>query len=355
MTPETIRADFPEMTDSDYQEVAERWLAIDSKEHSDQVYESEVLPRSCYRMRLQAAEEPVDLLLVPVGTQPYAPLMSCLGNPARQTVLLMTEESRDCAKKVEAVFEGSRVFLKILVSANDSGDIVRKVMSAFDTVGQPRNVVCDVTGGTKIMTATLAGIAAMNGWRQIYVDSKFVRNKGSYDERLLPVTSAFEHLGGWHSAQAWKLASVGQFGEAAKSLKAALEESVASRQMKDDLKRLVLAQAYREANESKVCRQVRQVAKAHGISLGPATLQALAGEDRRGLLFWMAYTLASEGQRLAAVTVLQQLGLSSLPGQVGQELQRRRKEMRKEWNLDAWKPIDEFLGRSYSQEAARRG
>lgn len=354
MTPKTICTDFPEMTDEDYQEVVDRWLSIDSKDLSDKVYEADILPRSCYRMRLQANQSPVDLLLVPVGTQPYAPLMCCLGNPARQTVLLITEESRDCARIVEELFAESRTFLRVLIRANDSGDVVRKVMSVFDTLGQPRDVVCDVTGGTKIMTASLAGIAAMNGWSQVYVDSKFIRNKGSYGENLLTVASVFEHLGGWHTAHAWKLASVGQFGEAAKSLKLALDESVASGKMKLDFRRFLLAQAYREADEATVCRQVRQIAKAHGVTFAPSTLDVLESGDRRGLFLEMARTLAAEGQRLAASAVLAKIGLVVSTGELKRELARLSKEMRQQWNLDAWKPVDKFLGRPYSQEAGLR-
>ena len=352
MTPETIQSDYPEMTDDDYLGFVQRWLSIDSKELADQVYEADVLPRSCYLMRLQAVEKPVDLLLVPVGTQPYAPLMSCLGKPAQQTVLLMTAESRDSAMRVEEVFAGSRRFLKVLISANDSGDIVRKTMSVFDTVGQPRNVVCDVTGGTKIMTATLAGLAAMNGWRQVYVDSKFIRNKGSHSERLLSVTSAFEHLGGWHSAQAWKLASVGQFGEAAKSLKAAIEESVAGRQMRLTRRRFQLAQKYREADLDAVCRSVTSVAKDNGVAFSDSTLAVLRGEDRRGLSYWVAKTLEAEGQKLAAVTVLAGLGVESTPDELPSTLAQLKRNS--DWEISAWKPIDDFLGRRLSREAATR-
>lgn len=355
MTPDTIRATFPDMSEQDYQEVVARWLQINDIFDSERYYQVEVLPRSCYRMRLSAPDKAVELLLVPVGTQPYAPLICCLGNPAELTLLIMTEGSRACADQVEACFEGDRRFHKILVSESDSGDIVRKVMANYDVFGQPQDVVCDVTGGTKIMTASLAGIAAVNGWRQVYVQSEQVRNKGSHSERIIPVSSVFDHLGGWHASLAWKLAGVGQFGEAAGLLRVAADQSVASAQMRRDIRRFQLAQAFREGEVKKVCGGVVSVARAQGVELPAATLRAIAEGDRRGLHLWAARTLREEGQRLAAVGMLSLIGLESDVAGLSQRLRELEREYRGEWSLNAWKPIYAFLGRPYSLEASGRG
>lgn len=354
MTSETIHASFPDMTEEDYQDLVHQWLEIKDIDESEGYYQAEILPRSCYRMRMSATEEVADLLLVPVGTQPYAPLMCCLGLPARRTVLLMTEESRQYAEQVEGWLEGERAFQKCQISESDSGDIVRKVMATFDVLGQPKNVVCDVTGGTKIMTASLAGIAAMNGWRQTYVGSTQVRNKGSHSERIIPVASVFEHLGGWHLAHAWKLASLGHFGEASKLLKLAAAQSVASAQLRRDLRRFHLAHAYRTAAAEKVCAQVRQVARACGVTFSLSTQQALDASERPGFYYWVARTLAAEGQALAAIGCLQQLAISTDPGGLSATLRRLGRDHRKIWRLDEWKPIDDFLGRPYSLQVCER-
>lgn len=342
------------MTEEDYLAVVDHWLAIDEFKTAEQYYEKEVLPRSVYQMRQQAPEEQADLLLVPVGTQPYAPLLCCLGNPAKKTVLFMTEDSRPCARQVENLLSAERAFQSILVSEVDSGDIVRKVMAAFDALGQPSDVICDITGGTKIMTASLAGIAAVNGWRQVYVGSTFIRSKGSHSERIIPVASVFDHLGGWHTVQAWKLASVGVFGEAARCLKAAAEKSLASRLLRQDIRRFLLAEAYRQAELPRVLNGLRAVTKAHGVSLPAKTWEVIKEGDPRGLHFWIASTLSSEGNRLAACSVLSQLGLSLSPSELKAGLQNLKRENRQQWSLDAWKPVDAFLGAPYSREIARR-
>lgn len=355
MTPQTIHASFPDMTEQDYQDVVARWLEINDIQESELYYQAEVLPRSCYRMRQHAPDLAVELLIVPVGTQPYAPLICCLGNPAELTLLMMTEGSRGCAEQVEACFEGERRFHKVLVSESDSGDIVRKVMANYDVFGQPREVICDVTGGTKIMTASLAGIAALNGWRQVYVHSTQIRNKGSHSERMIPVSSVFDHLGGWHASQAWKLASVGQFGEAASLLRVAADQSLASAQMRRDIRRFQLAQAFREGDVKKVCGGLASVARVHGVRLPAATMEAISKGDRRGLQLWAARTLREEGQKLAAVGLLSLLGAESDVASLGRRLRELERNHRLEWCLSAWKPVYAFLGRPYSSEAAGRG
>ena len=355
MTRDTIQASFPDMTEQDYQEMVARWLEINDIHESDRYYQAEVLPRSCYRMRISAPERASELLIVPVGTQPYAPLICCLGNPSDLTLLIMTEGSRTCADQVESCFQGERRFHKVLVSESDSGDIVRKVMASYDVFGQPQDVVCDVTGGTKIMTASLAGIAAVNGWRQVYVQSAQIRNKGSHSERIIAVSSVFEHLGGWHASQAWKLASVGQFAEAARLLGLAADQSVGSAQMRRDVKRFHLAQAFRDGDVKKVCHGVVSVARTHGVALPAATLHVVSQADHRGLQLWAARTLFEEGQKLAAVGLLSRLGVESDVAGLGHRLRDLERSHRAEWSLSAWKPIYTLLGRPYSAEAAARG
>lgn len=355
MKQELVFADFPEMREDDYQKVVARWLEIDDGKKAERIYQEEVFPRSCYRIRQQAPKEPIELLFVPVGTQPYAPIICCLGNPALKTVLLITEESKDFAQQVEEALQGQRSFQRVLIKESDPGDMVQKVTSAYDVLGQPQNVVCDITGGTKVMTASLAGIAATNGWRQVYVHSDFVRYKGSHSERIIDVPSFFQYLGGWNYVQARKLAWAGQFRQAAHLLQLAADDSLASAKLELDIKRFKLAGLYREANLSQVCRKIAPLAKKYKTSFPPQTLELLSGEDHRGLSYWLAQTLVLEGQKLAACGALLELEITTTPQEVTRLLKSLKRQYGKEWSLSAWQPIDDFLGYKYSQEASLRG
>ena len=322
------------------------------REEASEFYLTEVFPRSCYRIRLQAPEQAVSLLLVPVGTQPYAPTLACLGRPAEDTVLLFTEASRKDAQWVTEAFGSTRRFHKVKIDENDTHDIVRKVQSAYDALGQAKDVICDITGGTKVMTATLAGIAALNGWRKSYVKSQFVQQKGSHHEEIVEITSFFEALGGWHRVAAWKLAGAGNFAQARRHLEKAADDSVASAHHKLHLRRFALAQAYREGRWEQVVGGVAKVAKAFQAPLPPATLELMAGSERSGLAYWACRCLQEEGQTLAAWALLQQAGIGEESLSVKEQLHQLSRERGKEWCLKTWKPVEDFLGRSYSQEAS---
>lgn len=349
MKKEVLQSYFPEMTEADYLAQVEHWLAIKDIDQAKAYYETEILPRSCYRLRQQAPNDEVELLFVPVGTQSYAPTMVCLASPAKMTVLLATKESQKFAIEVEELFSGERVFHRIQVEEFDSSDIVAKVTAAYDVLGQPASVVCDVTGGTKVMTATLAGIAAVNGWPQVYVSSKYVSGRGSHSEQVIPVTSAFEHLGGWNRVRAYTLASSGRFGEAAKYLKLAAEQSLASAPYRAELRRFGLAQSYREGNFEKVKRGAAKLARDLRLSLPNETTAVLNSGDLHGFHYWVAHCLAAEGQALAAVGVLTRLGLTVEAREVQARLRELAKVNGEKWNLKAWKPLEDFLGRAYSK------
>lgn len=353
MNPTLLTVTFEDMTEADYQSVIEEWKAIQDKDASKEFYEKEVLPRSCYRIRRQTPDlEPVSLLLVPVGTQPYAPLMVCLGTPAHLTVLLATEKSLPFAHQVRDIYQDTRQFQIQQISETDSGDITQKVQALHSVLGQPKDVLCDITGGTKVMTSTLAGIAALNGWKQIYVNSQFIGNKGSHHEQIITITSPFEHLGGWHRAQARALASAGRFDQAAHSLKAAAEISVASGRLQLDIKHYELAFLYRSADLVKLRRLLPSAAKKLKLSLPDTTWHALAEGPRQGFDYWVASTHHRERQPLAAVGALSRSGISTDPDSLAAVLRELKASKRAEWELPSWKPLDHLLGAAYSRRIA---
>ncbi len=361
MLADLIHRSYPDLTDDDYAALTRTWSQMTDTNQAREFYEAEVLPRSAYRVRRDAPGESVQLLFVPVGTQPYAPIMACLGNPSKAVLLLYTEGSASSANEVVEAFApdpGGRNFHKVRIDENDPADIARKVQSSYDVLGQPagEEVICDITGGTKVMVATLAGIAAVNGWRQSYVNSKFLKHlQGSHSEQVVPVHSVFEQLGGWHRAMARGLAAEGQFGPAFRHLHQASEEALASAPDRRHLRRFELARAYREADLDKVAELAERVADESGRPLPTATLELLASKSGEGFLFWVCSCLLEEGQTLAARGALGQLLSNTAPGDLHAYLPQLEAEHREKWRLADWKPIDDLVGAGYSKEVARRG
>jgi hypothetical protein len=247
---------------------------------------------------------------------------------------------------------------RVKIDETDTGDIVRKVQSAFDALGQAagKDVLCDITGGTKVMTATLAGIAAVNGWRQCYVESNWVRDrKGSYNERIVEVTSAFEHLGGWERGVAWRLASLGHFEGASRALARSLRESVASAADYRQLKRFSAAKAYRKADLDRVRLLAPRIAHAAGRALKKETMDVLQRGPFEGFYYWVAVCLLAEGQPLAASAALAMIGTRCAPAELRQQLKALRRERAADWKLQVWKRVEDLLGRAFSKEVARLG
>lgn len=352
-----IEVHWPERVGEDeYQRIVESWKAIDNREEGEAYYRRELFPRSCRLIRERAPEEVIELLYVPVGTVAYPPILACLGTPARRTVLLHTEASRPYAEQVKEALAGlESTFLLIQIDEWDPLDIASKLASTHDTLGQPaaRQVCCDQTGGTKVMTSAVAGYAAHNGWRQVYVKSEFMRGlNGSYNEVVLPLPNLYRALGGSNRQMAFSLAGMGQFGAASRLLEEALKESLAAGQDERTLYEFKLAAAYRKGQTKKVARSVKSLARRRGVKLSESTLSCLQGEDYRGLLFWMARTLEREGREPASLGLLSLLGFTPGLSELGKELSRLAKEKREEWELDHWQAVDQLLGYPFTKEVA---
>lgn len=156
-------------------------------------YEQDVFPHAAAQV-LQDREEAAkaDLLVVPVGTQPYSPLLAVLATPARKVAFLVTtpgatdespatSTSEPYAQRVRASVEcgfavEDRPEMEIFeIGAGTSGsEVVRAVMAAMLWAGDPwpADVVLDVTGGKKATTAALGGLAAVHGFRQTYIEGR---------------------------------------------------------------------------------------------------------------------------------------------------------------------------------------
>lgn len=355
MLRDLIYRPYPDLTEKEYEARVADWKAIDSESESERFYQIEILPRSCARVRAKAPEEPYELLFVPVGTQPYAPIMACLGAPARRTVLLHSAKSREYAEQVAQALapEDWRTFHLVLIDEWDPQDILRKVQSVFDVLGQPSaaDVLCDVTGGTKLMTATLAGIAAMNGWRQLYVKSDYQR-KGSYNEELISVPGVFQLMGGWHRGVAHRLATMGHFDQAATALKAAMQDSLATARDALELRRYLLAHAYRRADRQALLRKLPALARALKTPLPAPTVAVLQDGPMEGLAWFAASALLASGQDLAAVGLLKDHGLETSGRGLRKDLGQWKQRQGDSWRLREWRPLDSLVGERYRRDLA---
>lgn len=327
---------------SDYRSVVEQLQALAENER-EEFYRRQVFPRSCRHIRDARGGTRDDLLVVPVGTQPYAPILAVLANPSEQVVLLHSRESAQHCREVEVALAPDRLRLQpVLVDPYDLRDIVKKVQDAYEVLRQPEHVVCDQTGGTKITTTALAGLAAVNGWRLSYLraDTESTR-RFMFNETVVDLPNPFYEVGGWHRVVAEAAAALGRFDAAARETRLARQNSLASAGYARDEKLFRLAWAYRELDFDRVFRGTRRVL--------PETCRAvMAQADPEApppeLLYWVARCHLKEGNKLACEAVLHRvrrdLDLATLQSECGSALK-------------AWKPLDDLVGLGLSRRASR--
>jgi hypothetical protein len=158
------------------------------------VYRNEVFPFAAARMLAARDDQPAcALLVVPVGTQPYAPLLAALATPAQRVALLVTATSRPCAEDAAAALAQLPDDLRPQVEcfsigeANSGIDVCKAVDAALFWAGDPwpTDVTLDVTGGRKATSAALGAIAGLRGFRQVYIESRQQDKVLFLDERVM--------------------------------------------------------------------------------------------------------------------------------------------------------------------------
>jgi hypothetical protein len=200
------------------------------------VYERFVFPIAATRLRAERSLAPAaELLILPVGTQPYSPLLAALSTQTPRVALLVTEPqthgdlarspgSRPTAERVvDALSKGLEpaecpAFEFFSIGEGTAGDaVVRAVDAALFWAGDPwpSEVAVDVSGGRKATTSALGGIAALLGLRQFYIEGRAVVGGFYVDEvrHALSDVSALMRLDERRAATA--LLEAGAFNEAA--------------------------------------------------------------------------------------------------------------------------------------------
>lgn len=199
-------------------------------------YERYVFPIAATRLRAESSIAPTaELLILPVGTQPYSPLLAALSTRTPRVALLVTEAqtqdglsrspgSRPTAERVvDALSAGLEpgdcpAFELFSIGEGTSGDaVVRAVEAALFWAGDPwpSEVAVDVSGGRKATTSALGGIAALMGFRQFYIEGRAILGGFYVDEvrHALSDVSALMRLDERRAATA--LLEAGAFAEAA--------------------------------------------------------------------------------------------------------------------------------------------
>lgn len=320
-----ITAEWEGTLDEAYEAAVAAWLAEADPERARQLYRDPLFPLACERMRrLRQGTELLDLLFVPVGTQAYAPVLAVLGNPSRCVALLETERSHPFGREVEEALQGEAVFLHVRVDPVDLGDVALKMRAVFDSRGLPpgARVGADVTGGTKVMTAAVAGAGSLFGWRLFYVRGEQERERMGYahHERIVELDNVLEVFGARRRETAEALLAAGACRAAAREFQALAEESLASLGDRARVRLSRAAAAFREGRVRALRRLAGGTARAAGGSLPREVRESLERATRepvqRAAYLWAAArTRAAEGDRVGARALLgEAAALLELPG-----------------------------------------
>lgn len=145
------------------------------------IYREQVFPHAAQRLRAERTNQaPAVLLVVPVGTQPYAPLLAALATPSQHVALLITSATRTHGAEVAEALATLPPAEQPQVQSFPIGDdnsgiaVATAVDAALFWAGDPwpSEVVLDVTGGRKATSAALGALAGLRGFRQVYIESK---------------------------------------------------------------------------------------------------------------------------------------------------------------------------------------
>ncbi len=224
-------------------------LRASPREEQQAVYERLVFPFAARAARNRAELTPrARLLVVPVGTQPYSPILAALSCKAEHVALLVTEPqdgaggeagigsegSRPTGARVRATLCGAGLPESALevfsIGDGTRGDrIVDAVGAAVFFAGDPwsTEVTVDISGGRKSTTAVLGGIASALGYRLSYVEGRHVMSGFYADERRHDLANVAAMLDLDRRYAARQLLRAGAWAAAATELHAVLSTTLA--------------------------------------------------------------------------------------------------------------------------------
>ena len=319
--PLTTHAAWEGDLDQAYDIAVSDWLGMAPGAEAEAFYRQQVFPLTCERLRRdREGVEPLDLLYVPVGTQPYAPTLAVLANPAACVALLETPTSARFGREVEAALgeDSGTTFLHVQVHETAVADISLAIRDVFDARALPSGsrVGADTTGGTKVMTAAMAGVGSLYGWRLFYVASTFERAFGfSHHEHVVVLDNILDVFGARRREEALALLAAGACAQAEQAFLALVAESAASLADRRWAALAAAAGALRRGEPKPLRRHLRQAALALGTRIprsvgelvrgaaqsADSVMQAEVGALEAAALAWLGASVCwSEGSPPAA-------------------------------------------------------
>lgn len=291
-TPLVTHATWEGDLDDAYDTLVGQWLAMQPGAEASLFYREHVFPLTCERLRRNRdGLDPLDLLFIPVGTQPYAPTLAALANPAACVALLVTEASAPYGRQVADSLQGPEsLFLQVRVHETDVADIALAIRDVFDSRSLPSGsgVGADTTGGTKVMTAAMAGVGSLYGWRLFYVASQYERAFGlSHHERIVLLDNVLDVFGARRREEAMALLRAGACSAAERAFRDLAAESAASEQDRRWAALAAAAGGLRRGEPGPLRRNLRRAAQALGTRVPRSVgdlVQATAKDCRSVLL-----------------------------------------------------------------------
>ncbi len=210
------------------------------------VYEKLVFPHAVARVLAERADAvALRLLIVPVGTQPWSPLLAILSAPAERVALLVTEPepsglpgSRPTAEEVCTFLRNAgEPWSQLPIALFSIGDGLRgeRVADGVDAARVwasdpwPLDIGVDISGGRKSTTAALGGIAAALGYRLSYIEGSNIGGGYFAHEKRHVLADMGGLLVVDGRATATRLLEIGNFVEAARELERVQGSLVAGR------------------------------------------------------------------------------------------------------------------------------
>jgi hypothetical protein len=281
----------------------------------------------CQKFREAMPERASDLLFIPVGKKYQGPILAALAAPSAQVVLLCSNDTLEVGEQIRQAL-GHEMSLRLeRIDPIDGRSVADKVQALHSALGFPTDVVCDQTGGQKPTTSTLAGLAALNDWRLLYINSDH-KDGLVCNEEACWLPNLFEAFGGIFRWTAEACARHGAMAAAESELARALETSTASRPLLELRRRVRAGRHFREGDVQGFLRCVG--ARGKELQARPDVV-----------LYWMVRTLWEEGQRLAAAGLAQQTwGTADVRAALARFRQQNRRaverarSLRKLWVLD---------------------
>lgn len=206
----------------------------DSPEGAERIYHDQVFPRACMKVREECGEtETAELAVIPVGTQPYSPILAAIANRAKRYLLLCTADSRPHAETLVESLDIENYEIFDIGEGTDPVAIFKAVQAELALLGHvaPKLVGFDITSGRKATVATLGSIAAVRGYRQSYIQSDQCRKfpRFHYNEKVVWLPNIRNLMGEDHRSQALALLKACAFEAAAREFEQAAAVSGSAR------------------------------------------------------------------------------------------------------------------------------